>query len=130
MPPNRERDPAGDLRMGLGWRAFRPITFSRLLRVSGLPWLARPLSHLAGKDKISLPASLRQTSRPVGWSRGGIRHPGSRLRPEILVREVEVEIVLMIIIAAVIALYAGWHIAFLVRNFGTKEARRAYEATH
>ena len=82
MPPSRGRDPAGDLRMGLGWRAILLITCSRLLlRASGLP-LHPGLSHiLAGKGNLSLPASLRQASRPVGRSRGGHPPPWDALAP-------------------------------------------------
>lgn len=37
---------------------------------------------------------------------------------------------LIIVVAVFVVLFAGWHVAFLVKNFGTRESRRLYETTH
>jgi hypothetical protein len=40
------------------------------------------------------------------------------------------ETLIIVVVAVVVFLFAGWHIAFLVKNFGSREARRLYETTH
>lgn len=40
------------------------------------------------------------------------------------------ETALILIVAAAIVLFVGWHVAFLVKNFGSGESRRLYKTTH